>query len=71
MVICLEQDADNLHMVQMMPLPLYHLFLLLKIHIGLTYLVPAYTGCPGKEAIKRVSCLTWPSQWFQQLVSTV
>ena len=22
---------------------------------GLTFLVPAYAGCPGKEAVKRVS----------------
>jgi len=27
----------------------------IKIQIGLTVLVPAYTGCPGKEAIKRAS----------------
>jgi len=27
----------------------------IKIQIGLTFLVPAYPGCPGKEAIKRVS----------------
>jgi len=25
------------------------------IQIGLTFLVPAYPGCPGKEAVKRVS----------------
>jgi len=24
----------------------------IKIHIGLTFLVPAYSGCPGKEVIK-------------------
>jgi len=30
----------------------------IKIHISLTILVPAYPGCPGKEAIKWVSlCL--------------
>jgi len=23
-----------------------------KIQIGFTYLVPAYPGCPGKEAVK-------------------
>jgi len=23
----------------------------IKIHIGLTFLVPAYPGCPGKEAM--------------------
>jgi len=27
----------------------------IKIHIGLTFMVPAYPGCPGKEAIKWVS----------------
>jgi len=27
----------------------------IKIQIGLTFLAPAYPGCPGKEAIKRVS----------------
>jgi len=30
----------------------------IKIYIGLTFLVPAYPGCPGKDAVKRVSdCL--------------
>jgi len=28
----------------------------IKIQIGLNFLVPAYPGCPAKEAIKRVSC---------------
>ena len=27
----------------------------LKSRIGLTFLVPAYPGCPGKEAVKQVS----------------
>jgi len=27
MVICLEQDANDLHMVQLMPLPPHHLLL--------------------------------------------
>jgi len=27
MVICLEQDANDLHMVQLMPLPHHHLLL--------------------------------------------
>jgi len=27
----------------------------IKIHIGLTFLVPVYPGCPGKEAVKQVS----------------
>ena len=37
----------------------YHPFFscFIKIQIGLTFLVPAYPGCPGKEAIKWVSVL--------------
>ena len=50
MVICLERGAD-LHMAQLMPLPLT-VSCSSKIQIGLTFLVPAYPGCPGKETIK-------------------
>jgi len=50
MVICLERGAD-LHMAQLMPLPLT-LSCSSKIQIGFTFLVLAYPGCPGKEAIK-------------------
>ena len=49
-VICLERDAD-LHMAQLMPLPLT-VSCSSKIQIGFTFLVPAYPGYPGKEAIK-------------------
>jgi len=49
-VICLERGAD-LHMAQLMPLPLT-VFCSSKIQIGFTFLVPAYPGCPGKEAVK-------------------
>ena len=49
-VICLQQGAD-LHMVQLMPLPLT-VSCSSKIQIGFTFLVPAYPGCPGKEAVK-------------------
>ena len=49
-VICLERGAD-LHMVQLMPLALID-SCFSKIQIGFTFLVPAYPGCPGKEAIK-------------------
>ena len=44
-VVCLEQGAD-LHMAQLMPL-------LLTVQIGLTFLVPAHLGSPGKRAVKR------------------
>ena len=50
MVICLERGAD-LHMAQLMPLPLT-VSCSGKIQIGFTVLVPAYPGCPGKEAVK-------------------
>jgi len=50
MVICLERGAD-LHMAQLMPLPLT-VSCSTKIQIGFTFLVPAYPGCPGKEAVK-------------------
>ena len=50
MVICLERGAD-LHMAQLMPL-LLTVSCSSKVQIGFTFLVPAYPGCPGKEAVK-------------------
>jgi len=38
-------------MAQLMPLPL-SVSCSSKIQIGFTFLVPAYPGCPGKEAVK-------------------
>ena len=52
MVICLQRGAD-LHMVQLMPLPLT-VSCFSKIQIGFTFLVPAYPGSPGQRAIKQV-----------------
>ena len=52
MVICLERGAD-LHMAQLMPLPLT-VSCFNKVQIGLTFLVPAHPGSPGKRAVKRV-----------------
>ena len=51
-VICLEQGAD-LHMVQLMPLPLT-VFCFSKIQIDFTFLVLAYPGSLGQRAVKRV-----------------
>jgi len=51
-VVCLEQGAD-LHMAQLMPLPLT-VSCLTKIQIGFTFLVPAHLGSPGKRAVKRL-----------------
>ena len=47
-VICLERGANDLHMVQLMPLPPRHLFMLQQNPEWFILLVPAYTGCPGK-----------------------
>jgi len=49
-VICLEQGAD-LHMAQLMPLPLT-VSCFSIIQIGFTFLVPAHPGSPGKRAVK-------------------
>jgi len=55
MVISLERGAD-LHMVQMMPLPLT-VSSFSKIQIGFAFLVPAHSGSPGQRAIKRCVCV--------------
>jgi len=45
-VICLQQGANHLHMVQLMPLPTHQLLL---------YLYGAgLPGCPGKKAIEQM-----------------
>jgi len=51
-VVCLERGAD-LHMVQLMPLPLT-VSCFSEIQIGFIFLVPAYPGSPGIRAVKRV-----------------
>jgi len=45
----MEQCANDLHMAQLMPLP-PTISCFIKIQIGLTFLVLAYPGSPGKEA---------------------
>ena len=52
MVVCLEQGAD-LHMAQLMPLPLAA-SCLSKIQIGFAFLLPAHPGSPEQRAVKRV-----------------
>ena len=51
MVICLQRGAD-LHMAQLMPLPLT-VSSFSKIHIGFTFLVPAHPGSPDKRPLNR------------------
>jgi len=52
MVICLKRGAE-LHMAQLMPLPLT-VSCLGKIQTGFTFLLLADTGSPGQRAVKRV-----------------
>jgi len=51
-VICLERGANDLHTVQLMPLPPRPL-LLQQNPEWFILPVPAYPGCPGKKAVKR------------------
>ena len=55
MVICLEQGADCFAYgpVDATAIPKPH-HILPQIQNGFTFLVPAYPGCPEKEAIKWV-----------------
>jgi len=55
MVIRLERVAD-LHMSQLMPLPLT-VSCFSKILIGFTFLVPAHPGSPGKEPLNGCVCV--------------
>ena len=66
MVICLERGAD-LHMAQLMPLPLT-VSCFSEIQIGLTFLVPAHLGSPGKKAVKRVLQLLFFSFYFNYFI---
>ena len=64
---CLERRAD-LHKAQLMPLPLT-VSCFSKIQIGVTFLVPAHPGIPGKRAVKRV-CVCVCARSLQRLART-
>ena len=53
MVICLEQGAD-LHMAQLMPLPLTVSYCFSKIQTGFAFLVSAHLGSPRQRTVKRM-----------------
>jgi len=55
MVICLKRGANDLHMIQLMPLPSHHL--LLHYSPEWSNLSGTNSGCPGKEAIIFDVCL--------------
>jgi len=62
-VICLERGA-NLHMAQLMPLPLT-VSCFSEIQIGFTFLVLAHLGSPGKMAVKWVCALLELGEGYQ------
>ena len=66
-VICLERGAD-LHMAQLMPLPLT---VSSKIQIGFTFLVPAHPGSPGQRAVKRACVCVCTSGKFITLPNRI
>ena len=55
MVICLERDAD-LHMAQLMPLPLT-VSCLSKMQNGFTFLIPAHPGISDKGPLNGCVCV--------------
>jgi len=57
---CGYLSGANLHMAQLMPLPLT-VSCFSKIQIGFTFLVQAYPGSPGQRAIKRVRVCNYMS----------
>ena len=59
---CLQRGANDSQMVQLLPLPPI-ISCFNKIQNGSVFLVPAYPGCPGKKAIKRV----W---WYDDATAT-
>ena len=56
MVVCLERGAADLHMAQLMPLPLT-VSCFSKIRIGFTFLVPAHLGSHGQRAVLKQVCV--------------
>jgi len=43
----------------------------IKIQIGLTFLVPAYPGCPRKEAVKLVFCIAPERPRIQRPIKSI
>ena len=70
-VICLERGAD-LHMAQLMPLPLT-VSCFSKIQIGFTFLVPAHPSSPGQGPLNVCLCVlryTWPNLLVDIVIDT-
>ena len=61
-VVCLERGAD-LHMAQLMPLPLA-VCCFSKIQIGFTFLVPAHLGSPDEGPLNGCVCHYSVAEWL-------
>jgi len=59
MPICLQQGAKWFALCSSWCDCHHVISCFIKIQIGLTFLVPAYPDCPGKEAVKLVSVCLW------------
>ena len=68
-VICLERGAD-LHMAQLMPLPLT-VSCLSKIQICFTFLVLAHLGSPGKGPLNGCVCVLNGCAWHTTSVQRI
>ena len=66
-VICLERDAD-LHMAQLMPLPLT-VSCFSKIQIDFTFLVPAHLGSLGEGPLNGCVCVIMLCDLIQSVLS--
>ena len=58
MIICLEQGADDLHMVHLMPLPPHHLCIS-KIQNGFSFWYWPTQVCPRKSRLNECCCYCW------------
>ena len=72
--VCLEQGADCLHVVQLMPLPSQNsnTSCLISIQTGFTFLVPVYPDWikPGKKAVNRCSSNILLHKWQARIIVT-
>ena len=62
MFICLESGADDMHMVQLMPLPPHHLCFSKIQKFGVSWYRPTQVVL-DKEAIKRLLSLLLSCYW--------
>ena len=65
----LQWGANDLHIIQLMPLPPVISYFI-KVQISLTFLVPAYPGCPEKRLLNWFICYRWSVRWHSNTAGT-